>query len=130
MSKGSKIFLILVIIIVIVGAGFFIWKNEENKTEGNNITNTTTNSNTTQNTSTDTKQLLLNVMNNKQKFIEITYIIAPIITIATDMYLSLVITFDKNCSIYYLLQLTFSFLFQFSTYSFISFSDTFSLFIL
>ena len=33
MSKGSKIFLILVIIIVIVGAGFFIWKNEENKTE-------------------------------------------------------------------------------------------------
>ena len=44
MSKGSKIFLILVIIIVIVGAGFFIWKNEENKTEGNNITNTTTNS--------------------------------------------------------------------------------------
>ena len=70
MSKGSKIFLILVIIIVIVGAGFFIWKNEENKTEGNNITNTTTNSNTTQNTSTDTKQLLLNVMNNKQKFID------------------------------------------------------------
>ena len=43
MSKGSKVFLILVIIIVIVGAGFFIWKNEENKTEGNNITNTTTN---------------------------------------------------------------------------------------
>ena len=70
MSKGSKVFLILVIIIVIVGAGFFIWKNEENKTEGNNITNTTTNSNTTQNTSTDTKQLLLNVMNNKQKFID------------------------------------------------------------
>ena len=36
----------------------------------NHFTNTTTNSNTTQNTSTDTKQLLLNVMNNKQKFID------------------------------------------------------------
>ena len=32
--------------------------------------NTAKNNNTTQNTSTDTKQLLLNVMNNKQKFID------------------------------------------------------------
>ena len=63
--------LIVLIILIIAGvvAGFFIWKNgESEKNNTNNITNTTTD--TTSNSSkTDTNQLLLDVMNNEEKFI-------------------------------------------------------------
>ena len=91
MSNGSKILLILAIILVVIGAGFLIRKNivrrdVENKAENNinyeniideivNTKNEIINDNVveksenTSNNITSTKQLLLNVMNNKQKFI-------------------------------------------------------------
>ena len=91
MSNGSKILLVLAIILVVTGAGFLIGKNTEkkdveNKVENNvnygniideivNTKNETINDNViekngdTSNNITSTKQLLLNVMNNKQKFI-------------------------------------------------------------
>ena len=70
MKKISKILIVLIILnIAGVVAGFFIWKNgESEKNNTNNITNTTTD--TTSNSSkTDTNQLLLDVMNNEEKFI-------------------------------------------------------------
>lgn len=70
MKKISKILIVLIILIIAgVVAGFFIWKNgESEKNNTNNITNTTTD--TTSNSSkTDTNQLLLDVMNNEEKFI-------------------------------------------------------------
>lgn len=70
MKKISKILIVLIILIIAgVVAGFFIWKNgESEKNNTNNITNTTID--TTSNSSkTDTNQLLLDVMNNEEKFI-------------------------------------------------------------
>lgn len=79
MNKGIKILLILLIIIAVAGVGFFVWKNVALKQNTN--TNTTTNegdkkindiseNTTSANSQTDTKQLLLDVMNNKQKFVD------------------------------------------------------------
>lgn len=75
MNKKRKVFIIIAIIVVIIGLGFIIWKSADNKEESDNITQSeptelTQNNNTNQNTSTDSKQLLLDVMNSKEKFID------------------------------------------------------------
>ena len=64
MNKGKKILFILLIIIIALTVGFLFGKN------GAINLNTTNNNTTNSNTETDTKQLLLDVMNSKKKFID------------------------------------------------------------
>ena len=79
MGKGSKIILFLLIIIIIAGVGFLVWKNAGIKLNDNNNTNISETNNQTDNDTSNTtstnsqiniKQLLLDVMDNKQKFID------------------------------------------------------------
>lgn len=61
MSKGSKTIIILLIIIAIAGAGYFIWKNGGINTNSNNTTNSTSqkNNETTSGTSEEINENLL-----------------------------------------------------------------------
>ena len=74
MSQGSKILLVLAIILVVIGAGFFIWKNTEkkdveNKVNYSNIINevvNTTNKTINDNMLEDSvKKALIEVINEK-----------------------------------------------------------------
>lgn len=78
MKNGNKYLLVLLIVLIALGIVFFIWKEEETTQDTSNDTNfnintrnqITNSENQLNNTSKNTNLLLLDVMNNKQKFID------------------------------------------------------------